>query len=151
MSGIGQCVLGVLLVVLLEKLLSLPLQILVKLHQEAILQMALQNVLGRGVALLSSTHLCVVTVLHRPNVLVVMVVEIFMEEILMGIQATETNMIGHLIGDIGAHLEAGALQDIEGGAGVFHTVQEVIVVVTKTVARVGVQRGVLVLWKSDLK
>lgn len=84
MSGIGQCVLGVLLVVLLEKLLSLPLQILVKLHQEAILQMALQNVLGRGVALLSSTHLCVVTVLHRPNVLVVMVVEIFMEEILMG-------------------------------------------------------------------
>lgn len=38
----------------------------------------------KGVALLSSTHLCVVTVLHRPNVLVVMVVEIFMEEILMG-------------------------------------------------------------------
>ena len=36
-------------------------------------------------------------------------------------------------------------QDIEGGAGVFHAVQEVIVVVTKTVARV----GVLVLWKSE--
>ena len=29
-----------------------------------------------------------------------------------GIRTTETNVIGHLIGDIGAHLEAGALKGI---------------------------------------
>ena len=142
MSGIGQGPPGALFVVLLGKLPILLFQIMVKLHQEAILQMAPQNVLGRGVVLLSSTHSYVVTVLHHPNVLVIMVVEIIMEEVIMGkhlyflwiniyvkiltilskslefnyfisyegIQATETNVIGHLIDGTGAHLEAGALQ-----------------------------------------
>lgn len=84
MSGIGQGPLGALFVVLLEKLPILLFQIMVKLLQEAILQMAPQNVLGRGVVLPSSTHSCVVTVLHHPNVLVVMVAEIIMEEVIMG-------------------------------------------------------------------
>ena len=69
--------------VLLEKSLILLLQIMVKLNQEAVPQMALQNVLGRVVVLLTSTHLCAVTVLHHLNALVVMVVEIFMEEVVI--------------------------------------------------------------------
>lgn len=109
--------------------------------QEALLQMALQSVLEKGVASLSAMPLHVATALHPQSghfvTPIVMVEEMCIEITVIGTQTTEIILSAHHVDVSGAHQEAGALPDTEAGeveVGAIPAALMVIVAVIGTVA-----------------
>lgn len=137
------------------KPLNLLLPTMVRAYHEALLQVALRSVLGKGAALLTDIllHVGIVLLLQIAHLAVTAMVEkIFRGGTAIDIQATDVFLTCHLVDVTKVHQEARVLPGIgpeEVEVRVSPIVQGIIVAATGNVAVAGVLFAAQVLQRSD--